>query len=768
MKKICFMILGMILLTTSLNLQAQTPGEGFDVTHYNVNLWGFDFTDHTLQGEASITFTATATTNTFVLELKSLTVNTVESTFSSVCNFSQEGDLLIITTGESIAAGQVGSLTVSYGGSTFSETWGGVEWWGQYVYNLGVGFDSQPHNLGKTWFPCVDNFTDKATYYLCVVVPNDKKAICGGNHINTFDNGDGTSTWHWEIPQEVATYHVSFAIGDYMEWTDTYNGIERDIPIEVYVKPSQIGSVPGTFVHIKEIASFFEENFGPYPFNRIGYVCTGKGCMEHIDNIAITSGVIAGNTTQEEYLAHELSHMYFGNKTTCSTAGDMWLNEGFAQFCGMFYRVGFYGEDNYQAEMASTINTITNWCKTESNWIPLNNMPEDMTYDDKAVYNRGAVIVNTMMNYMGRENFLSGLRHYLNTYAYSAASSEQLRDALTEATGIDMNGFFDTYVFTGGMPHYSVNLLDVDQNGTQYDAKIRLNYWHVGPSHVGQNNGVEVTFINNAGQLQTVLVNWDGLESEQIITLDIEPIAAFADYYNHFLDAKLDKNLTATANASISVERLKASASNVTDSVMLRIEGHLVGPDNDPGIPGLTLSTRHYWNVMRLDLGEAEVSGQIQYHYTNAVDGDIIQTENDSAVLLYRANALDAWHSIPYTQTGTWKAGVFIVSDLQTGQYTIGAIDKTLWGINENNAPSPQVYPNPTNGLLHIIGLPQNVGLPQCDSPTGQTKYRITSLTGQIMMTGTLNNKETIDVSTLPAGAYFLIINDKTQKFIIQ
>jgi hypothetical protein len=71
-----------------------------------------------------------------------------------------------------------------------------VEWWGtDYVYNLGVGFDSQPHNLGKTWFPCVDNFTDKATYDVFVTVPNsDTEAICGGNYVGIIENGDGTYT----------------------------------------------------------------------------------------------------------------------------------------------------------------------------------------------------------------------------------------------------------------------------------------------------------------------------------------------------------------------------------------------------------------------------------------------------------------------------------------------------------------------------------------------------------------------------------------------
>ena len=760
---------GMIVLLAFISnnkLRAQIAGENLDVTHYEIRLWDFDFTGRTLQGEAFIDFTTTAPTSTFVLELKSLTVTDVACDYYNVETFSQEGDFLTITFDETLEANTTATLDVRYGGNTFNESWGGVHWWGDYVYNLGVGFDSQPHNLGKSWFPCVDDFVDKATYSLYITVDNTKKAICGGTLVNTFDNGDGTTTWHWEISQEVATYHVSFAIGDYVVWEDVYHGVERDIPVEVYVKPNQINNVPGTFVHVKDIAAFYEENFGPYPFNRIGYVCTGQGCMEHIDNIAITSGIITGNTTQEEYVAHELSHMYFGNKTTCSTAGDMWLNEGFAQFCGLFYRVGVYGEDDFQQAMNAKINTISNWCKNESNWIPLNNMPLDMTYDGTAIYDRGAVIVNTLMNYMGRENFLTGLRHYLENYAYNAASSEQLRDALTEATGIDMNGFFDTYVFIGGMPHYAVDLVETTPNGSLFNAKIQLGYWHVGPSHVGMNNRVEITFVGTGGQLETVMACWDGLEGEQVVTLDFEPVAVFADFYNRFLDAKFEKNLVTAEPATLKLNNYcELVVNNVNDSTMLRAESHYIAPDNDPEIPGLTLSTRRYWNVFRKDFGEADVDGRFAFSYSNSQDGDIIQTQNDSAVLLYRANVLDTWHTIPYTQEGNWKNGRFTVSNLPSGQYTIAAIDNSLLSVVETSDPLLKVYPNPTNGMITIETV--------C-APSLQQEYRIANLMGQTLMTGRIASKDamhcvsTIDVSNLPSGTYFIIVNGNTQKFIIQ
>ena len=753
-------LLAIILVFIAFTANAQTPGENFDVTHYEIHLNNLGFTNHTIEAATTVTVTALSAVNSIELELKSLTVSAVTATGANVSNFSQNGDVLTINLSSAMAANATASFTITYGGNTFNESWGGIMWSGNatsgyYVCNMGVGFESIPHNLGKCWFPCVDNFTDKASYDVYVTVTNDKTAVCGGNLVDNVDNGDGTHTVHYNMPQEIATYHISFVAGDYVEWTDTYNGIERDIPITVYVKPSQINSVPGTFVHVKDIAQFYENCFGPYPFNRIGYAITSVGCMEHVDNIGITSGVLTGNTTQEEYVAHEMSHMWFGNKVTCATAEDMWLNEGFAQFCGLFYRSEVYGESDFQQAMNTKINNIVKWCKNESNWIPLNNIPLDMTYDGSAVYNRGAVVVNTLMNYLGRETFLSALRSYLNTYNYSAASSEQLRDALTTATGIDMSGFFDTYVFTAGMPHYGVELLDVTPNGNQYNVNVKMTYQHYGPSHVGQNNRVEVTFISNEGLLQTVMVNWDGAEAEQTVTIDIDPIAAYADYYNHYLDAKIDKNLTATSPSTINLEQLKAVANSVTDSVMLRVEAHLVAPDNDPGIPGLTLSTRHYWNVLRLDIGEANVYGDISF--SNNYDSDIIHTENDSAVLLYRANVNDPWHTIPYTQQGNWKIGIFTVSDLQSGQYTIGAIDKTQLGVGENNIDTKMMIlaPNPSENFVKI------------STKTENSEVLIINNLGQTVNSFPISgNEATISVVDFPAGIYYVNLLDEKKNII--
>ena len=702
MKKVSLIL---ALLFSLSSLIAQNAGEGIEVTHYEIHVWDFDFANRTLQGETFIDFTTTASINAVVLELKTLTVTDVASDFYGVESFSQEGDFLTVTFDEPIAVGESVTLDVRYGGSTFSETWGGVEWWGSdYVYNLGVGFESQPHNLGKTWFPCVDNFTDKATYDVFITTTNNKKAICGGSFVETIDNGDGTSTWHWETSQEIATYHISFAVGVYELWEDVYHGIERDIPIEVYVKPEQMNKVPGTFVHIQEICSTLEQYLGPYPFNRIGYVSTSKGCMEHTDNIALAASLIDGTTSGESYLAHELSHMWSGNKVTCATAGDMWLNEGFAQFWGIFYQAGVYDEPKFQNEISELVTTIVNWCNNSNNWMPLNNIPLNMTYDTKAVYERGAVIVNTMMNYMGRENFLAALRQYFDQYAYQTATSEQLCEALTQYSGIDMHGFFDSYVYASGMPNLYAAIKSVEQVGNQYAVTLDLHYQHIGDTHIGQNNRYDVTFIGSDFQMVTEQINWDGVHGTTTLTLDFEPIGVVGDMANNWLDGKLLKNFMVKTSAQQAYSSFRMEATSLTDSVFVAVESNLVGPYDDPLIPHLTLSTKHFWTINRYDFGEAEVKGM--FDFSKNLDGDIIQSENDSATLLYRKDASEAWHEIAYTlyPGSTWKQGRIILDNFAPGEYTIAVWDKEALATEEFAEPEKQMqlFPNPAQNQVRL------------------------------------------------------------------
>jgi len=749
-------LITLILVFTCIFATAKTKiGENIDMTHYEIHLNNIDFTNHTLDAMTTVTLTAKETINSFDLELKSLVVSNVTSNDVTVSSCAQNGDVLTIDLATSLAANTSASFTISYGGNTFNDGWGGILWSGGYVCNMGVGFESVPHNLGKCWFPCVDNFTDKATYDVFVTVPTETTAVCGGNLVSNTDNGDGTHTVHYNVPQEIATYHISFVAGDYVEWTDTYNGMNGDIPVNVYVKPAQINKVEGTFVHVKEIANYFENCYGAYPFNRIGYAITSVGCMEHVDNIGITSGVLTGNTSQEEYVAHEMSHMWFGNRITCARAEEMWLNEGFASFCGASYQEAIYDEESYHTTMNSLIESSLKSYDANEGWLALDNVPMNQTYGN-TVYKKGATVVYTLRNYLGDELFFGAMRHYLNKFAYQSVTSDDLRDAITEYTGIDMTGFFDTYVKTCGEPHYTIDSWTVTPNGSNFDVEVFTSQKHRHSDHIGNGVILELAFMDQNWDIVTDTIHWDGRNGHTTKTLDFEPIAVFADYYNKALDARYDRKFVIKSNGKTSAPNLEMNTSSITDSTYIYVDYHLMGPDHSLNNNwDMRYSEDRYWTVFRNDKGTANINGVFLFAIT--YDPSILETENDSVVLLYRTNALQPWHSIPYTQAGTWQLGKITVPELQSGEYTFASIDKTHLGLNENNSDEKKMIlaPNPTENFVKISTKSENSEI-----------LIINSLGQKINSYPISENDITVSVEDFPAGIYYVNLLDEKKNII--
>lgn len=753
MRYIYFTIMFLCLSISSF-AKVDEIGENIDAVRYEIRINNLDFAEKTIEAVTKLYFIAKCPTDVVQLELKSLNVTSVTSEGVGVSDFSQQDDILTVNLSSMLLEGENAALIISYGGSTFNESWGGIHWSNDYVYNLGVGFDSQPHNLGKTWFPCVDDFVDKASYDIYITIPIDMTSACGGLLLQTIDNGDGTKTDYWYVSQEIPTYLMSFAVGNFMLWEDFYSGIEKGIPIHVYAKPNQIDKVEATFANIKEIAAFYENKFGPYPFNRIGYVSTTNGCMEHVDNIAFASSLINGTTNldSESFIAHELSHMWFGNLTTCATAGDMWLNEGFATFCGYYYLTELYGEELYENEMKKLINSITLSCHLSEGWIPLNNMPLDLTYGT-TVYDKGAIVVHTLMNYLGRERFDEAMKYYLSEYRYSSATSEDLRDALTEYTGIDMSDFFDTWVFTPGSPNYSVHSFSVEPNGDMFDVQLTMKQKHRGAEHMGDGVIYEVAFVDENWNMLYDTICWNGETGVSVKTLDFEPIAVLCDYHNKFADACSHETFTIknTGNFSLDLAKFKAICSEITDTTYLNVEHHWVGSEPAGEIPSwLRLSSNRYWSITRHDKGTAVIDGEFQYQDNINYDDDLMQSENDSVVLLYRPDASYPWQTIDYELQALPTFGRMTVNNLQSGDYTMAAIDKELMGLSDVNHSDDifNIYPNPIKDMLNI----------QFNNEM-KAEIVMTNSLGQIVRSFAAEGKDVlIEIGGMPSGVYNITI----------
>ncbi|MEJ2593907.1 MAG: M1 family metallopeptidase [bacterium] len=381
-KLIVLLFLFTQLVITGLS-QPPEIGDTLHAIHYAIHLGEINPGNQQISGHTEILCTSLVDNLDYIpLELKDLDIDSVKVGNLNL-PFTHENEVVRIELASPLNTGDTLEVEVYYGGKPFHENWGGFHFSGDYAFNLGVGFISIPHNLGKSWFPCVDNFTDRATYDLYVRVADSLTAIGGGTLQDTVNHGDGTKTWHWRLDKPIPTYLASVAVGDYRLYSDEYEGINDTIPITVYARPSEIEKVEGSFVNLKSVMEWFEERFGAYPFDRIGYVGTAIGAMEHATNIAYPHSAINGNTSSESLMVHELAHMWLGDMVTCSTAEDMWLNEGWATFCALLYIKDLYDEQQFmdllrheQREVMRKVHIA------DGGYYALNNIPQEVTYGE--------------------------------------------------------------------------------------------------------------------------------------------------------------------------------------------------------------------------------------------------------------------------------------------------------------------------------------------------------------------------------------------------
>ena len=265
----------------------------------------------------------------------------------------------------------------------------------------------------------------------------------------------------------------------------------------------------------------------------------------------------------------------------------------------------------------------------------------------------------------------------------------------------------------------------------------------------------------------TEQVTWDGLHGTVTVTLDFELLGLVNDFNNNWLDGKTQKNLMLRGTTQQNFAYFTAKPSALTDSIFVSVENHLIEPYDNPLVNGLNLSTKHFWTINRYDFGAAQVEGWFDYSKSN--DGDIIQTANDSATLLYRKDASEPWHEIAYTlyPGSTWKQGRFILDDFQPGEYVLAVWDKEALGTEEYEEAKPtmQVFPNPARNEVNVSWAVLSDG-----------QVSICDMSGKVLKTQSFTHADrlTIALDGLAAGHYLLTRKSvdgtlvETQKIILK
>ncbi len=687
----------------SINNNAKS--DTFDILHYDLEL---DFTtlpQRLIQGRADLSITPLqAHTGVINIDLLKLQADSILQNGQAL-TYSHNDTILKINLLTNTMVGDTFILSIYYGGTPLGDGsgWGGWHHANPYFFNLGVGFAADPHTYGRAWHPCFDNFVEKASYDFKVKTVIPRRPYCNGLRIaeNTL-NGDTIETI-WQMSDPIPTYLASIAISNYTEIEDTVQGLQSVLPIQLMARANDSAAAVSAFSNLKAMFHSFENAFGPYHWQRVGYVMTTVGAMEHATSIHLPRTLL--NPGGEDIIAHELAHHWWGDLVTCETDLDMWINEGMAEYCSHLYTEAVYNRDRYMDVVRdNAYRVLTQAHKSDNGYKPIYGLDHEYVYGFH-VYQKGAMVGHNLRGYLGDSLFFSGLTTLLNNNLYANLNTQEFRDQLTAITGVNLTDFFKNWIYEPGFP--SVWTDSVSISGSNVNLKLVQGSYEA--SSIYQNMPVDISFIGSNGQSETRRVILNG-QSEKfsisglgftpsIVTPNYASLVLTGDAYDaydktaSFLDDYSE--ITLTPYASVNSEKIIAVH-------------HWSGPGGSkPGWADFRLSKNRFWSIHLTDPDD-QIKGRIVVNGSaNGMDQDLLSVTGDSLVVLYRPFSGGDWNLWPYQSRTIFGVpgslqGFIELDSLQAGDYVLANTNESI-NLTEIGHHFPyEIYPNPADSFLVV------------------------------------------------------------------
>ena len=487
------------------------PGEeGYDVNYYKLDLT-VSADPQYLSG--SVTMVATCTVDNLTsITLDLMNSMTVDSVLVAGLRVSatQQVTYFTITLDRAYGRGELITAIVFYhgvpgssgfGSFSFSTAPGGSPW----IWSL-----SEPYGA-KDWWPCKDQPSDKADS-LDVWITCDSGFKVGSEGVLTdvVDNGDGTRTHKWRHRYPIATYLVSVAIADYNQATAWFKYSPTDSMLVLdYALPGAFGSAFASLPQTLDMLRIYSDLFGLYPFytEKYGHSQFGwGGGMEHQTMTSIGS-------FDENLIAHEMAHQWFGDMITMRTWPDIWLNEGFATYCVALYREREYGLDQYWGYMNYELNAARS--AVGSIYVQDTSSVSNL-FNNARVYAKGAAVLHMLRHVMGDSLFFQAMKRYAGDarFRFNNASTRDFQSVCEAVYGRSLDYFFNEWIFGAGFPRYLYEWKS-QFNGSSYAVTVTIYQTEAGGSSTFFTMPIDVQFTG-AG-LDTTLVAFNDARNQTFV-----------------------------------------------------------------------------------------------------------------------------------------------------------------------------------------------------------------------------------------------------------
>lgn len=705
--RILFAVLVLSGLFMPLHAQQDNIVDSVDVLDYDLVLDVGNHTQNRIEGSAAVTMRVLQPVDSIGLELK---LSEVDSVLVDGVNtgFGYEAPLLKVPFSGSVGDTVVVTVFYRKGQYIAPNGWGGFYFDNNIYYNLGIAIYEYPHNIGKAWFPCRDNFYDKATYRFRITAKPGWQAICTGVKVSEVEYDDHSLVSEWVLGHPTPTYLVGVAVADFNTIDTLFNGNDTVYPgLLGYLNHSTSG-VQTAFGHMNKVIPMYERCFGPYRWDRVGYVSTPKGSMEHVGNIAFTTQCMASDA--EACLAtmsHEFAHSWFGNLITCATAADMWINEGGASFCEELAVQAIYADTDpmrYKVFADENLSDVLLQAHINDNGFkPLYGQTPEYTYGT-TVYDKGATVWHSLRGYVGDSLFYSSMRRLFRNMAFQNIDSYSLRDSLSLYTGIDLTDFFAFHVFNAGFCDFVIDsLTTVGMNTTVF---IRQKSY--GTTTLANGNRVWISFFSPQMEREDRLVTFDGAATSASFVLPFVPAFAIVDYDKHLSKAAIGSELAVSSKGTfdLPLSQMKVSVMKVSDSSSSWVYAvhHWCKPDTSES-PRYVRMARRYWHISGVFNPEERLNGR--FHHSSSLDEGLFSGTSELGMVrvLYREGVGYEWREVAANHAGTSVDGYFVVNNIQPGEYTLAFVDTSVHvstQVIDGASHELNVYPNPSRGAVTI------------------------------------------------------------------
>ncbi|MDO5534989.1 MAG: aminopeptidase N [Propionibacteriaceae bacterium] len=336
----------------------------------------------------------------------------------------------------------------------------------------------------------------KATFQFSALAPREWTVLSNSPAVEPVAVTDELSRWEFAPTPRISTYITALCAGEFHSVYDVYTRADGStIPLSVHVRQSLADHLDADRIIQTTQRGFdvFEHHFGsPYPFEDYAQVFVPEfnfgamenaGCVTFRDEYIFRSRqTVAAYEGRDNTILHEMAHMWFGDLVTMTWWDDLWLNESFAEWASHF------AQDEIRAKYDDRANPWATFCNSRKTWayrqdqLPSTHPIAADMYDLEAVelnfdgitYAKGASALRQLVAFVGKEDFLAGVRSYFAEHAWGNTMLEDLLQHLQDASGRDLSFFADEWLQTAG-----VNTLaaDWDTDDDEVFTRFGIRQW---------------------------------------------------------------------------------------------------------------------------------------------------------------------------------------------------------------------------------------------------------------------------------------------------